>query len=515
MKTLPVLLKDGYKVGHKFQYPPNTTMVYSNLTPRSTRVQGDDGVIFFGLQAFILEYLIKQFDQNFFNQPKADVMKIYDRRITNYLGPTDSSHIGALHDLGYLPLKIKALPEGSMVPLRVPVLTIRNTHPDFFWLTNMLETLMSAELWGPSTSATTAFHYRKTFERYAELTGAPKAFVPWQGHDFSMRGMMGVNASAMSGAGHLLSFTGTDTIPAIDFLEEYYGADCEKELIGGSVPATEHSVMSMGMKEGEIETFKRLITEIYPKGIVSVVSDTWDFWGVIGTYLPLLREIILTRDGKLVIRPDSGDPVKIICGDPESNVECVRRGAIQCLWDVFGGRTNEASYKELDPHIGLIYGDSITRERQDAILGGLAAKGFASSNVVLGIGSYTYQCVTRDTYGWAMKATYGEMKEPLNEFELGEVDPSDDQLFKTVGQPIFKKPATDDGTKNSAKGLLALFREGDRGVIGHPADEPLYCVEDVDWKQEDRGCLETVFLDGELKRFEKLSEIRARVEGYL
>lgn len=505
MRILPVLLKDGYKVGHKFQYPEDTTLVYSNFTPRKSRILGVDGVIAFGMQYFVMEYLQRQFAENFFVRRKDDVVKQYKRRIDNYLGPgTDVSHIADLHDLQYLPLKVKAVPEGTLVPFRVPILTIRNTKPEFFWLTNMLETLLSNVLWMPCTSATTAFGYRRSFEKYARETGADKAFVPWQGHDFSFRGMAGVEAACLSGMGHLLSFTGTDTIPAIDYLEEYYGADCEKELIGGSVAATEHSVMSMGMKDGELETIKRLITEVYPSGIVSIVSDTWDFWKVITEYLPTLRTEILARDGKVVVRPDSGDPVKILCGDPESPRECIRKGAIQCLFDVFSGRTNATGYKELDPHIGLIYGDSITPERQVEILGKLKANGFASSNVVLGIGSFTYQHVTRDTYGWAMKATYGE-KQVLRGIDYG-------SHYVTEGQAIFKKPATDDGTKNSAKGLLRVDadynEEKDLDVITGVTEE-------CSWQSENGGLLDTIFENGDVLNKQTLKQIRARVESQL
>ena len=236
------------------------------------------------------------------------------------LGPdaVSTEHMEALYDLGYLPLEIKALPEGSLCPMRVPLLTIKNTKPEFFWLTNDLETLISAALWHPITSATIAFEYRKMLSKYAAKTSDIPEFVQWQGHDFSMRGQTSIASAMASGAAHLLSFTGTDTIPAIDFLEYYYGANAESELIGGSVPATEHSVMCLGGSETEDETFKRLIVDVYPKGIVSIVSDTWDYWKVIGETLPALKEIIMGRDGKVVIRPDSGDPVDILCGDSTS-----------------------------------------------------------------------------------------------------------------------------------------------------------------------------------------------------
>lgn len=489
-EMLPVLLKDAYKIGHVAQYPKGTTMVYSNFTPRASRIAGVDGVVAFGMQYFVLEYLINQFDENFFSMERDHVVKAYKRRVDSVLGPgTNVDHIGKLWDLGHLPLHIKAVPEGTVVPFRVPIFTIRNTNPEFYWLTNMLETLMSNILWKPMTSATTALGYRWTFEAFATKTGADHEFVKWQAHDFSFRGMAGIEDACLSAAAHLLSFTGTDTLPALDFLEEYYGANSDTELIGGSVPATEHSVMCMGLEDGELKTFRRLITDVYPKGIVSIVSDTWDFWKVLTDYLPKLREVVLAREGKVVIRPDSGDPVKIICGDPNSKVDVERRGAISVLYEVFGGIRNTAGYVELDPHIGLIYGDSITPERQKEILERLAAKGFASSNVVLGVGSYTYEYVTRDTFGFAMKATYGERG-------------------SAGGMAIFKDPKTDDGVKKSAKGLLSVYDDAN-DLMG------LFCVEDVSWEEEAKGLLQTIFLDGEADNLTTLKEIRARVESQL
>jgi nicotinamide phosphoribosyltransferase len=290
----------------------------------------------------------------------------------------------------------------------------------------------------------------------------------------------------MSGAGHLLSFTGTDSIPAIDFLEMYYNADSDKELIGGSVPATEHSVMCMGEKESEIKTFRRLITELYPNGIVSIVSDTWDFWKVMTEYLPTLKNEILARNGRVVIRPDSGDPVKIVCGDEETSpsflTEAQVKGAYELLWDTFGGTINSKGYKILDPHVGLIYGDSITFERQEKILKKLEAKGFAFSNGVLGIGSFTYEYVTRDTYGFAMKATWGQVN--------------------GVAKDIFKNPKTDSGFKKSAKGLLMVYADGN-GVLR---------LKDQCTREEEKmGLLEVVFEDGRLLKDYSLAEIRSRV----
>jgi nicotinamide phosphoribosyltransferase len=480
----PLLLTDGYKVDHRRQYPEGTTLVYSNWTPRKSRVDGVEEVVFFGLQYFLKKYILQDFEEHFFAQPKEKVLAQYARRINNYLGENQVGiqHIADLHDLGYIPMVFKALPEGVSVPMRVPMFTMYNTLPTFFWLTNYFETLLSATVWLPCNSATIAKQYRAILDNYAQQTSSVPEFVDWQGHDFSMRGMGGIEAAVTSAAGHLLSFKGTDTIPAIDFLEDYYNANSNNELIGGSVAATEHSVMCMGTDTGEFETFQRLITEVYPKGIVSIVSDTWDLWKVLTDYLPRLKSEITKREGKVVIRPDSGDPVDIICGNLMGKNEQERKGVIELLWDVFGGKTNEKGYKELIPQIGAIYGDSITLQHATQICERLKAKGFASTNVVLGIGSFTYQYNTRDTFGFAMKATYGEVN--------------------GRGREIFKDPITDDGTKKSAKGLLQIYKNA----------AGTYCLKDqCTWEEEKMGELMEVFRDGKLILDDSLAEIRGRI----
>lgn len=480
----PLLYTDGYKVDQRRQYPEGTTLVYSNWTPRKSRIEGVEAVVLFGLQYFIKKNMIDDFNTNFFNLPKTEICKRYSRRINNYLGPNQVGieHIEALHDLGYLPMVIKALPEGAQVPVRVPMVTMYNTKPEFFWLTNYFETLLSTVLWMPCNSATIAKQYRNILDTYAHDTSSIPEFVDWQGHDFSMRGMAGLEAAVMSAAGHLLSFTGTDTIPSIDFLETYYNADSDSNLIGGSVAATEHSVMCMGTNSGEQETFKRLITEVYPDGIVSIVSDTWDLWKVLTEYLPNLKNEVLSRDGKVVIRPDSGDPVDIICGNLNGKTSEEKKGVIQLLWEIFGGTTNNKGFKELDSHIGAIYGDSITLDRATQICERLKQNGFASTNVVLGIGSFTYQYNTRDTFGFAMKATYGEVR--------GE------------GREIYKDPVTDDGTKKSAKGLIKIVKQNGSYQL----------IDQVSWKEEQEGELKEVFRDGELVLDDSLVEIRKRVK---
>lgn len=484
-------------------------------------------VVVFGIQYFVLEYLIKQWNENFFvvNQRNAqdpelvkiykqNVIKRYKRLMDHTLGPgaVDMEHIEKLWDLGYMPLEIKALPEGSLCPIGVPCLTITNTVDHAYWLVNYLETILSCALWQPMTSATIAHQYRKLLNRYALETTGSTDFVQWQAHDFSMRGMSSLESACTSGGGHLLSFTGTDTIPAIEWLEQYYLADVEKELVGASVPATEHSVMCMGLKDDEVSTFDRLLT-LFPTNILSVVSDTWDLTYVASPkdgILATLREKILKRGeagGKLVIRPDSGDPVDIICGQDSELTDrqktayfpgFFKKGLIECLWDIFGGTVTPQGYKVLNPCIGAIYGDSITIERAEAICEKLKAKGFASTNIVFGVGSFTYQYNTRDTFGFAMKATYGEVLTSVST-----VNGDAGKPFKIYeSREIYKDPITDSGEKKSACGLIRVDRN-QQGVV------TLYDKQTK--QQEKQGLLETVFLDGVLVKKQSLNEIRERL----
>lgn len=567
---------DFYKLSHHRFMGDGITQIYSNMTARSAKHAPvlkefyDDKVVFFGLQYLIRNYLKEEWDDKFFHTPKETAISYLKRRVETSLGydAVSMSHFEELHDLGYLPILIKALPEGSRVNIGVPMFTITNTHDDFAWLTNYLETIISCELWKPITTATIAFEYRRLLTHYANLTGASTDLVGIQGHDFSFRGMPGRHDAAISGMGHLLSFVGTDTIPAIDLAEDYYFADSERELIACSVPASEHSVTSLGSAiDGEFETIKRWITEDYPTGIVSIVSDTYDYWKVLTEYLPRLKDDILARQpndlglNKVVVRPDSGDPADIICGDAIRTYQSVdnmkdyilddvweeareacegshnmgldiysklgivdgqayrvtieveynrydkqyyyvetvqhvstleevltpeQKGSIELLWDTFGGTINAEGYKELDPHIGLIYGDSITLERAQDILERLKSKGFASTNVVFGIGSYTYQYLTRDTFGMAIKATAARK--------------ADGELVE-----LFKDPVTDDGTKKSAKGLLRVERTNGNFVLRDQQSEAM----------ERMGELCPIFEDGHLLIRDTLENIRNRLEREL
>ncbi|WP_298781877.1 nicotinate phosphoribosyltransferase [uncultured Polaribacter sp.] len=477
-----LLLTDGYKTGHHQQYPKGTEEVYSNWTPRSNKYapKGCEKVVSFG-QQYVFQWLHDYFQDNFFSKTKAKVCNELKEELSLYLGTDyDVTHYEELHDLQYLPIKVKSLPEGVEVPIRVPMVTVVNTDKKFYWITNFLETILSTMLWQPMTSASIALRYKRIFKDWVLKTDKEnEAFIDFQGHDFSMRGMGGLQSAISSGMGHGAVFLGSDTLPVISSLRKYYKAE---GFVVGSVNATEHSVMCAGTKDDEIGTFRALMNT-YPSGILSVVSDTWDLWKVLTDYLPQLKEEVLTRDGKLVIRPDSGDPVDIICGETKTlgGKEPKDKGVVELLWDIFGGIVNEQGFKVLDSYIGAIYGDSITTERAENICQRLHDKGFASTNVVLGIGSFTYQFNTRDTFGFAMKATSvvvnGERRE------------------------IFKDPITDDGIKKSAKGLIKVDKVNNEFVL----------VDQVTPEEESKGELQVIYENGKFLNPITLQEIRKSI----
>lgn len=512
---------DHYKVSHRKMYPTGLKQVYSNITPRSSKYftgtnEYDNKVVVVGFTAFFKWYLVRHWEDNFFSLPRVEVVRRYTERYGNSLGPdavADLNHIIELHSLGYLPLRIKTIDEGSRVNIKVPVMTITNTDDRFGWFVNYLETVLSSDAWKPMTAATLAYEYRRLCMNYAELTGSTKDFIKFQCHDFSARGLSGFLDSAATGFGFLTSFAGTDTVAAIEYATSYYNANVTKELVGVSVPATEHSVACSNIlfieqalakegitgeparREAERRLLVRMLTELYPTGILSYVSDSYSYWDVVLDIVPSIKDVIMSRNGKLVVRPDSGDPIRIVAGYTEEEVirkngsifvketgeeiaEHEFKGTIQCLWDVFGGTINTKGFKELDSHIGLIYGDSITIHRTNEIFRRLMEKGFASSNVVLGVGSYSLQMVSRDTLGFAIKATYCRVGD--TEIE------------------IFKDPKTDAG-KKSAKGLLRVDKVGSD-----------YILKDcVTWEEEAGGELKTVFENGVIVKDTSLAEIRS------
>ena len=415
---------DAYKLGHIHMYPKGTTKVLSNFTNRGSRIDGVDHVVHFGLQAFLQDYCIERFAP-FFAADEDEAVAEYADGLIAVLGPNNigTDHVRALHRRGYLPLIFRALPEGTRVPLLVPSVTVESTEREFFWLVNYIETALSASIWHPSTVATIADKYRGILDDAAERTGTAPEFVDWQLHDFSFRGMPGIDTAAASGAAHLLSFKGSDSLGAMDFVRRYYNSafGAENGQILGSIPASEHAVMCASGPEGEEGTF-RSILEANPAGNISLVSDGYDLWKVLQVILPNLKDVIMAREGNTVIRPDSGDPADIVCGTRTrpgavhtAEVKTMERnpayfGVIELLDAEFGHTINDAGYKVLNK-VRVMYGDSITAERAVDMTSRLEKMGYASENLVMGVGSFTYQYNTRDTFSSAIKVTYIEVND--------------------------------------------------------------------------------------------------------
>ncbi len=477
-------LIDGYKSDHRRQYPDNTQRVLSNSTARSSRVLGQTGVVKFGDAMFLRQFLMDLFNETFFSYPVETVGESYIKLMNAYLGPNGigKEHIMALHELGYIPLEWRNMPEGTFVPLGIPLYLTENTNDDFGWIVNYLETLEQDCMWLPTTSATTASRFRHILEEWVAKTGSDPGFIGFQGHDFSMRGMHNPWSAMASGLGHCLFFEGSDTVPVMRAARYYYGGFPEDYFIAGSIGATEHSVVCANGFGQEDKTIRRLATSVYPSGPFSYVSDTWDLWELLTVTLPSLKDVIMERDGKMVIRPDSGDPIKIVCGDPDAEPGSPSyKGVIQLLWENFGGTYTSTGHKLLDSHIGCIYGDGISEERMVGIVSILAQKGFATQNMVFGLGSYTYTYVTRDTYGIAMKATWC--------------------LVDDVAYDLHKDPTTDDGGKKSAKGRLAVIPNAD----GH-----LELIQQASPAQEAMSVLQPTWRDGDFLVTESYDVIRNR-----
>ena len=469
---------------------PGTTRLYGTWIPRSIKhaPKGVTQIVSFG-QQLAVKWLHDEFEENFFKLSLEEAME-FGNDMSMYLGlDYDASHFEALHKLGYLPIKVKSLPEGIETLPNVPHMTFINTVDGFAWLTLYLETIISSLAWKPSTSATIALQYKRNLIEWVRKTDPKNIWlVPFLAHDFSARGLSPWDMLS-SGLGHATSFRGSDTIVCIPAARYFYN-EPKNEVIINSVNASEHSVSTTKIfTVGEQQMIADWLRE-FDKGILSIVSDTFDLWTLITKYLPANKEAIMARDGKLVIRPDSGDPVDIICGSYRNetipdNIKPLRpseKGVIELLWDIFGGTINEEGYKVLDPHIGAIYGDSITLDRQIQIYERLAAKGFATTNIVLGIGSYTYQMNTRDTLGFAAKGAWFEVEENGTK----------------VGYDIYKDPITDDGTKKSLKGLICVTE--DQEVLTQCTPE-----------QEEGGILQTIYEDGKFYNQTTLTEVRSKL----
>jgi len=514
---------DGYKLGHRRMLAKGTTKLYGTWIPRSVKYAPGNikKIVSFG-QQLVMRWLHDEYAENFFALPKESAVK-FGMDISAYLGmPYDASHFEALHDLQYLPVRVKSLPEGIETLPNIPHMTFVNTVDGFAWLTLYLETIISSLAWKPSTSATIALQYRRNLVEWVMKTDSKNAWlIDYMAHDFSARGLSPWDMLS-SGLGHASSHKGSDTIIVIPAARYFYD-EPENQVCISSVNASEHSVSTTKIfTVGEQQMIADWLQD-FPTGILSIVADTFDLWTLITKYLPANKDAIMARDGKLVIRPDSGDPVDIICGEfepyrvikkedinkpfilPEGEkfifledkntkyytktkdgfVDYVyqpkHKGVIELLWEIFGGTVNEQGYKVLDPHIGAIYGDSITLDRQVEIYKCLEAKGFAATNIVLGVGSYTYQYNTRDTFGFAAKGAWFE---------------ADGKEYD-----IYKDPVTDNGTKKSLKGLVAVFEEDREYAV------KTQCTHE----EEATGLLHTIYEDGKFYNQTTLTEIRQRI----
>lgn len=507
---------DGYKLGHIDQYINGTEQVYANMTPRGDKLARvlreyfDGKMIFFGIEKALIE-LRDMWQRTFFSQPKEQVVKQYSRRIKNYVGSDYGDNqiaaIEKLHDLGFLPLKIKALPEGTAVDMGVATITITNTKPEFYWLTNYCETYLSCSVWHMCNAASLSREYFKTSKRWANVTGASDFWVDIANHCFAARGHRGAQDALDSGMAHLLFSVGTDTLWAIDGMEQYYGADSDRELIACSVNAFEHATATQRIAyyrdvlgfnksplQAETESVRDIVTKLYPRGIISYVADSEDYYGFLTEVLPAVKNEILNRTNdslglcKFVIRPDSSPktPFEVILGDEEATDLPEFKGTLQLLWETFGGTINDKGYRVINDKVGLIYGEAIDIQLQEKILSEMASRGWCVSNVLFGVGSWGFlDRSSRDSYSQALKGTHSVVN----------------------GQDVSmqKNPKTAIGSKKSAKGLLRVER----------IDGQLVQFDQQTPEQEAQGLLETVFLDGELIRTTTLSEIRQRVREQL
>lgn len=537
--TNALLLKDFYKACHLSMLPNGMTKSVSYFTPRKSRVDMWPKVVNFGLQAFCKTYLIDYFNENFFDRKEATVVDEYRQYMDYTLGKgvCDVEPIRALHRLGYLPIEIVSLPEGVEVPMHCPIFGVTNTHPDFAWLGQALESLISAELWYPMVCATVGHSYRKIVDRFYEETCEDNVPRRRALGNFDFRGDQGLDAALKAGSAWCLSFVNSATVPVVPYLEEMYNCDCMKEEVAFGAVSTEHFVMCSNSAydianngddypykdidpRRERVFIKRALTELYPNTSFSCVCDSYDYWNVVNNILPTLKDEILNHNGCFLVRGDSGDCVKVV-------TETVFR-----LWDIFGGTVNSKGYKVLNPHVKALYGDSITIYRANKIYQILKDAGFAACNVSLGVGSFSthaleqvevvsglkmvqigdnyvpsdekvdiqhvgLQVFTRDTMSMAIKAVYAEFT---------------DDNGNVTKMPVYKDPVTDrmpggDNMKKSQRGCCVVYR-----WMGEYHYEDGYTWEDS--VKDDRQELVTIFKNGELVREETLDDIRQRLNNY-
>lgn len=576
MNALPLLLLDFYKTTHHEQYPKGMTKLVSYLTPRMSRLKSEDKLIMFGLQGFIKTYLINYFNKNFFERPLEEVINEYERVLNATLGKGafNTQKIIDLHNLGYLPLSIKAVPEGTRVPIKVPMIEISNTHKDYAWLVNTIESLMSAEMWHPMVSANVGYRYRQIVNKYYGISvddNVPRAKALG---DFSFRGQESLQSAVKSSSAFCLSFLNTATVPAIMYLEDNYNCDCTTEDVAYGSISTEHSVMcsNYAVDGDEISFVRRLLTEIYPNHSFSMVSDSYDYWNLLDNILPRLKKEINEHNGTLLVRGDSGDPVEIICGieideDEElqneydileyyrelsfdSNIQETEihyckindkyyKVKIEPEWSSERGGHTDKNYYFVDNYniyyneYELTPADKGTVELLFEHFGGtINSKGYKVLNpkikAVYGDSITTERC--NEIYRRLIKKGFAcnNVSLGVGSFSMqcleenGELKPFTRDTYSIAvkstygevnGEPIMilKQPKTDTGNfKTSQKGMIHVYRD-ENGEITYKDGYYKGMIDTCDVKLSDMNMLETVFENGKLIKEQTLSEIRNRL----
>ena len=458
MKKNIVTATDSYKEGHFGMYPDGTEKVYSYFESRDG-AKWDD-TVFFSLQYILKEYFVGKV-------VTQELIDKAEKLVDVHLGPGVFNKEGWQHILdkydGRLPLEIRAIPEGTVIGKSNVLFTVENTDKKCYWLTNFVESILS-HVWYGSTVATLSREVKKMFYEFLITTGEKEVAdqaINFALHDFGYRGASSHESSSIGGAAHLLNFMGTDTIPAIELLMDYYNSD----VCAYSVYATEHSIMTSYGKDNEFKVVDKLLKD-HTTGILSVVIDSYNYQNFIEVCGTKYKDAILSRDGKFVFRPDSGDPV-------ETSLDVFNR-----LADKFGYTVNAKGYKELDPKIGMLWGDGIDIDGVRSILEAFVKNKIAASNLVVGMGGALLQKVNRDTQRFAFKSSY--------------------QARNGLGYNIYKDPL--DSSKVSKKGRLALIK-GKGGKY-------TTVEEVVSAYSEDQLVL--IFRNGELLVDQSLDEMRER-----
>ena len=475
---------DTYKNCHVDVYPAGMTKLVSYLVPRKSMFEKQQKVVVFGIQAFIKNF--KETADLWFAKPTSEVIADYEKKMNLQLGPGnyETSHIEKLHRLGYLPLKIRAIPEGSLVNMGVPIVSVENTLPEFAWLAQWTECWLQGEIWKPCNDATAGYMYYKIAKKFYDKTtdGADPRMAA---SDFGMRGMSCMEEACKTSAAWLISFNKTSTVPAISWLDYFYNADCSYNHLGIGAVSIEHSVVSSNVAAGVTE--KELILKLLKQyKNLSYVSDTYDYWDIVKNVLPSIKEELLAHEGKFLVRPDSGDQYENVIK------------TVQSLWETFGGTENKKGYKILNPHVGVILGDGCTLKQVEKIWKKLDEMKFAATNVLFGVGAFCFHAFfegdkmivsTRDTFGFAQKTTYIK-------------------LYNGKELEVVKDPKTDtDNLKKSHKGLVFVEKIKNDYKAFDGFDEESYKTH----AQRFEDAMITVFENGVQMNRQTFMEIRDRL----